>query len=80
MKMSFDAKPIGAFIEYTIKPLIDYSHELLDILDKHGLKGRDIVQHAVHIYILDMVVRSVTSLLITGMICFTAYYCLTITK
>lgn len=76
MRFSLNVNPIGAFIEYTVKPLIDYSHELLDLLDKHGLKGRDIVQHAVRIYILDMVVRSVTSLLVTGMICYTAWLCL----
>lgn len=80
MRLSLDVKPIGAFIEYTLKPLIDYSHELLDLFDKHGLKGRDLARYAFKIYIVDMVVRSLTSLLVTGMICYTAYLCLATAK
>lgn len=80
MRLSFDAKPIGAFIEYTLKPLIDYSHELLDVLDKHGLKGRDVIDRAIKIYILDMVCRSVTSITCTGLICYTAWLCLSTAK
>ena len=76
MKIGVDVKPVGAFIEYTLKPLIDYSHELLDLLDEHGLKGRDIVQSAVKLYLADILARSITSILVTGMICYTAYLCL----
>lgn len=76
MRLSFDPKPIGAFIEYTLKPLIDYSHELLDVLDKHGLKANDIAKTAVRIYVIDLIVRSLTNMLTTGLICYTAWLCL----
>ena len=80
MKLSMDVKPIGAFIEYTLKPLIDYSHELCDILDRHNLKAGDAIRIAVKIYIVDMVFRCITSLLVTGMICYTAWLCLNTAK
>lgn len=79
MQFSIDPNPIGAFIEYTLKPLIDYSRELLDELDKHGLKGKDIINYAFRLYILDIVVRVITSFGITGLICYTALRCLHIT-
>lgn len=76
MKMSLDVKPIGAFIEYTLKPLIDYAHELLDLMGEHGLVGKDLVKSSVKLYLADIIARNLTSLLITGMICYTAYLCL----
>ena len=76
MRFSIDPKPIGAFIEYTLKPLIDDSRELLDLLDKHGLKTGDVIERAFKLYIVDCVSRSVVTLLSTGMICLTAWYCL----
>jgi hypothetical protein len=72
MRLSFDPKPIGAFIEYTLKPLVDDSRELVEILEKHNLKLGDVIHHAVRIYVFDATIRSITSLLITAMICYTA--------
>ena len=80
MKFSLDAKPIGAFIEYTVKPLIDYSHELLDLMEKHGLRLSDSVKYACKIYIADMVVRSLTQIACTGLVCYTAWLCLSTAK
>ena len=76
MRLSLDPKPIGAFIEYTIKPLIDYSRELLDLLGEQGFELKPTLKYAFRLYIIDTVVRSVTTLLATGMICYTAWLCL----
>ena len=76
MRLSFDVKPIGAFIEYTLKPLIDYTHELMDILERHGIVGRDVIQYAFRLYIVDVIARSFTSIICTGLICYTAFLCL----
>lgn len=80
MPSLIDVKPIGAFVEYTIKPLIDYSHDLLDRLDEHGIKARDLVKPAIRLFIFDKLVTSITSILITGMICLTVLHCLHTTK
>lgn len=76
MRFSIDPKPIGAFIEYTIKPLIDQSHELLDLMVKHDIKLGDVIEKSMKLYIIDVIARTLTTLLATGMICLTVYYCL----
>ena len=80
MRLSIDPKPIGAFIEYTLKPLIDDSRELVDVLDSHKIKLGDIISYAFKLYIIDCIVRLVTNLSVTGMICYTVFYCLNMTK
>lgn len=69
---SIDPKPIGAFIEYTIKPLIDDSRELIDALESHHIKLGDVLKHAFKIYIFDSCMRLLTALVVTGLICYTA--------
>lgn len=80
MRLSLDPKPIGAFIEYTLKPLIDDSHELLDLMVKHEIKLGDVIEKSMKLYIADLIARTVTTLLSTGMICLTVWYCLNTTK
>ena len=80
MRLSLDPKPIGAFIEYTLKPLIDDSRELLDLMKDHDLKLGWTIEQAMKLYIIDVVARSIVTLLSTGMICLTAYYCLHLAK
>lgn len=67
-----DPKPIGAFIEYTLKPLIDDARELIDALESHNLKLGDVIRVAYRIYILDSFLRLVTTVACTGLICYTA--------
>ena len=66
-----DPKPLGAFIEYTLKPLIDDSRELLDLLDKHNIVGRDVIQKAIKLYIFYSLLNFLTSIIVTGTICYT---------
>lgn len=72
MQFSIDPKPIGAFIEYTLKPLIDHSRELIDVLEDHNLKLGDILRHAFWLYLIDSVLRLLTTVACTGLICYTA--------
>ena len=80
MRLSLDPKPMGAFIEYTIKPLIDDSRELLDVAEKHGVKLGDFLDRAYRLYIVDCIVRTLTTLTATGMICYTVLHCLSTPK
>ena len=56
-----DPKPIAAFIEYTVKPLIDDSVELLNKLESSDLKPKDLLRHAWRLYIFDSVCRLITT-------------------
>ena len=76
MRFSIDPKPIGAFIEYTLKPLIDDSRELLDLMEKHEIKLGDTIEYTFKLYIIDVITKSIVTLLSTGMICYTAWICL----
>lgn len=76
----FDPKPIGAFIEYTVKPLIDDTSDLLNKLESHDIKLRDVFASAWRLYILDSVLRLVATVACTGLICLTVYYCLHTTR
>lgn len=71
-----DPKPIGAFIEYTIKPLIDDSIEFLNKLENCDIKPKDVFRHAWRLYIFDSVLRLVTTVACTGLICLAVYFCL----
>ena len=71
MKLSVDPKPFGAFIEYTLKPLIDDSTELIQMMEKMNVPVREVMKQAVILYIVDKIVSLLMSLLVTGLICFT---------
>lgn len=80
MPSLIDVKPIGAFVEYTLKPLIDYSHDLLDRLDKQGVSANKLMKHAVIIFFIDKMFSLINSVIVTGLICFTVLHCLHTTK
>ena len=73
MHLSIDPKPIGAFIEYTLKPLIEDSRELIDLLEKHGLATGDIIKKAGWLYIFHSIMNFLTSVTVTGIICYTTF-------
>ena len=80
MRFSIDPKPIGAFVEYTLKPLIEDSRDLLDLLEKHNLKVGDVIERAFRIYVFDAIIRLVINLSVVGMICYTVLRCLNTTR
>jgi len=75
MKM-LDLKPYGAFIENTIRPMIEEFHILIDELQKNGLNFSkdDLLKSAKFItnrHIIIVVIQSITGVIICGIICLT---------
>lgn len=68
-----DVKPIGAFIEYTLKPLIDYSHDLLETMKEQGIDANRLFNQSVILFIFDKLITLVQNVIITGLICLTLY-------
>lgn len=75
-----DPKPIGAFIEYTLKPLIDDTCDLLNKLESHNIKLRDVLGSAWRLYLIDSILRLIATVACTGLICLTIYFCLHIAR
>lgn len=65
-------KAAGAFIEYTMKPIIEDIHELFDRCEKLGIHPKESLVPAVILYLFDKATDVFNSVLIVGMICYTA--------
>ena len=63
---------MGAFIEYTVKPLLDDAHELLKDFKDVGLDVNDMTWFLMKLYIFERVMSFMTQVVIAGIICFTA--------
>lgn len=70
--LSFDPKPIGAFVEYTLKPVLDDIKETLNSLDEHGIPATKIFPAIFKLYMFDRITNAIVTLIVTGAICFTA--------
>ncbi len=68
-------KPIGAFIEYTLKPLLDDARELIIALDEKGFKKEDI-QWAFWLFVVQIIFEFSKTIIVTGLICLTLLRCL----
>ena len=69
--LSFDVKPFGALIEYTIKPVLDDIKETLDKMEEHKIPARKMVPMMVRLYMFDRITNAIVTLLVTGAICAT---------
>jgi hypothetical protein len=67
-----DPKPAAAFIEYTLKPIIEDARDLIDLMEKNGMKASDISDFTWKLFIFDRLIAGVTSIIVTGFICYTA--------
>ena len=65
-------KPFGAFIEYTMLPVLDRSRELIELCDKHGIKVKSMLKTGVILFIIDKVFSLVSTITVTILICATA--------
>lgn len=72
LKLSVDAKALGAFVEYTLKPIIEESNDLLDRCEGK-LEINPLIDRAVRIFYWQQITYAITSVLVTGMICLTAF-------
>lgn len=64
-----DPKPLGAFVEYTVKPLLEEVRDILDLADSKSIERA--FWGAIFIFIFDKLITCINSLLITGIICLT---------
>lgn len=66
-----DPKPFGAFIEYTLKPILEEMREILE-LSNHDIRSlRRVFYVSVGLFVFDKFVSSLTTLAVTGAICWT---------
>jgi len=69
------AKPIAAFIEYTLKPIIEDSHELLTMMKEQGYSREDL-QGVAGLFVFQVAMDFLKSIVVTGIICLTLYFIL----
>jgi hypothetical protein len=70
-------KPIGAFLEYTVRPLLDEFKWVLLELEKKGIPVTEqnisrILRGLIRGYVLYVLISFIQAVVITGMICLTA--------
>ena len=73
-----DIKPYGAFIENTIRPLLEEVRQLLDIAKSNGLDLTErniarVVKSTGQWYLLNSLLESFRNILITMIVCYTAW-------
>lgn len=77
MKLSVDAKALGVFVEYTLKPIIEDARDLIEMCEgKPNINF--LIDRAYKIFMWQQICYALTSVIVTGMICLTAFYCLSI--
>jgi len=65
-------RPIGAFLEYTVLPILDRTRELIDLAEKRGLDLRSCLTTTIFLFVVDKLVGLVTTLSVTYLVCYTA--------
>lgn len=73
-------KPYGAFLEYTVKPLLDDFRELLEVAKEQGLPLGEIKKAAIFLYIFHELVNICITFGVTLAICYTCYTCFGVAK
>lgn len=73
-----DWKPLGAFIENTIRPVLDESKWLLAELDKQGFQINEknittLIKTISNIHFKTLIMDSIRTIIITGIICWTLW-------
>lgn len=68
-------KPVAAFIEYTLKPLLDDARELVILLDEKGFKKEDL-KYAYRLMLIQVAMDFIKTIIVTGAICLTLLRCL----
>lgn len=77
MQLSIDPKPAAAFIEYTIRPLMDDVIHVVEELEKKGLKLdgaalSEAIKNAGLLYVFSAVLNFFSQIFVTSIICYTA--------
>ena len=70
--LKLDAKALGVFVEYTLKPIIEDANTLLDRCDGK-LDINSLLHKTYRIFLIQQVCYALTSIIVTGLICWTAF-------
>lgn len=78
MPLSIDVKPLGAIVEYTLKPILDDVIFVVEELEKKGLKlDSAVLGSAVRdcgrLYIFSAVLNALVQICCVSVVCFTAW-------
>jgi len=65
-------RPFGAFLEYTVLPILDRTRELIELADKRGLDLRSSLTTVIFLFVIDKIVGLATTLAVTYLVCYTA--------
>ena len=66
-----DPKPFGAFIEYTLKPILDQVREILELSNNDYKSLKKTFFISVALFIFERLLSGVITLLVTGALCWT---------
>ena len=67
-------KPIGRFIDYTLKPLLDDTREVIELAEQHGWNPSDIKNSILIYTIWHSIISLLQTIIITGAICYTCLH------
>lgn len=71
MPSLIDPKPFGAFIEYTLKPILDEVREILELCDKDYKSLQKAFYQSIFIFIFDRILSALVTITVVGLICWT---------
>ena len=71
MRLSVDTKPFAAFVEYAMKPLLEDMREILELLEKNGVKVSELTDLAWRFFIFHHIMTFTSSVVVTSLICLT---------
>ena len=71
-------KPIGAFLENTVRPLIQEMKWFIDELEKRGLKVNEenikcVCDHLLYCYLRSLIIHLIQAVIITGIVSYTVW-------
>ena len=69
-----DVKPFGAIVEYVLKPILDDMRVVLELMEANKVPAKDLTKLAWKLFIFDKLMTFLTTLIVTGAICWTLYY------
>ena len=66
--LKIDPKPLGAFIEYTLKPLSEDMRDILEYMEKHGINIEDFYPKVMYLFIFERVMTFFTATVVTSIL------------
>ena len=71
LRLSLDTKPLGAFVEYAMKPLLEDMREILELLEKNGVKITELTDLAWRLFLLHHIMTFASSVAVATILCLT---------